>query len=60
MIYHFDPRDIEQIIEKDLKPIVMNALWMLLLLQLAIIVQTLDSEIRNGTDQTLFRNRYGR
>ncbi|CAJ0749553.1 9943_t:CDS:2 [Entrophospora sp. SA101] len=51
--------DIEQIIENaihgELSNNTMNALWMLLLLQLAKICSDVRFEVRNGANQTLFR-----
>ncbi|CAG8443203.1 6201_t:CDS:10 [Funneliformis caledonium] len=48
-------QEIDQIIQSDLKPQAMNALWMLLLLQLSKICSDTRPEVRNGANQTLFR-----
>ncbi|CAI2181355.1 20085_t:CDS:10 [Funneliformis geosporum] len=48
-------QEIDQIIQSDLKPQAMNALWMLLLLQLSKICSDIRPEVRNGANQTLFR-----
>ncbi|RIA83990.1 hypothetical protein C1645_880206 [Glomus cerebriforme] len=48
-------QEIEQFIQGELKPQTMNALWMLLLLQLSKICSDTRPEVRNGANQTLFR-----
>ncbi|CAG8510749.1 17383_t:CDS:10, partial [Dentiscutata heterogama] len=48
-------QEIERIIKGDLTSHTMNALWMLLLIQLSRICSDSRPEVRNGANQTLFR-----
>ncbi|GES88442.1 hypothetical protein RCL_jg5346.t1 [Rhizophagus clarus] len=48
-------QEIDQLIQGELKVQTMNALWMLLLLQLSKICSDTRPEVRNGANQTLFR-----
>ncbi|CAG8580348.1 13705_t:CDS:2, partial [Acaulospora colombiana] len=48
-------QEIETIVQGELTPHTMNALWMLLLLQLSKICSDTRPEVRNGANQTLFR-----
>ncbi|CAB4394110.1 unnamed protein product [Rhizophagus irregularis] len=48
-------QEIDQLIQGKLKAQTMNALWMLLLLQLSKICSDTRPEVRNGANQTLFR-----
>ncbi|CAG8823131.1 18998_t:CDS:2, partial [Dentiscutata erythropus] len=48
-------QEIERDIQGELSPRTMNALWMLILLQLSKICSDVRRQVRNGANQTLFR-----
>ncbi|RHZ78300.1 hypothetical protein Glove_166g199 [Diversispora epigaea] len=48
-------QEIERAIQGELSPQTMNALWMLILLQLSKICSDVRPQVRNGANQTLFR-----